>query len=86
MIGKMKHLAKAAVGGDEEAMGLLILVAPEGAMKGREPKEYATEIAESEDDEPTDPKVGRVAEILKGYIDDESKCMEAAQSIAALED
>jgi hypothetical protein len=48
-IENTKKLAKKAKNGDSDALGVLILMAPEGAMEGKEPEDYATEMADDGD-------------------------------------
>jgi hypothetical protein len=44
----IKDIAKKAKGGDKEALGDLVLSAPEG-LRGKEPDAYASEMADNED-------------------------------------
>ena len=48
-----KETAKKAKNGDSEALGLLILAAPAGALDDKEPDDYAAEMAGEESEEPS---------------------------------
>ena len=58
-----KELADKAISGDEEAMGLLILVSPSDDMGDMAPEEYAKEMSENPGEMPEED-VGAVVNLL----------------------
>ncbi|QDP54541.1 MAG: hypothetical protein Unbinned2514contig1000_33 [Prokaryotic dsDNA virus sp.] len=75
-----KELAKKAQTGDEEAIGLLILISDGDEMGEMSPEEYATHVSSESYDEPHED-VGKVMEILTDSGLSEEDAMTACESI-----
>ena len=75
-----KELATKAMAGDEEAMGMLILVSPSKEMGDMSCDDYAKHVSEGEDQSPEED-VGAVMDILLGAGLDEDQAMDIGSGI-----
>jgi hypothetical protein len=95
----IRETAKRALGGDEEAMGLIIMVSPKGHMGNMSPEAYAKRLTEDDDaarevereteehyeDEPRadGSKREKVKVVLSHYIPDYDTCTRAVDAVVA---